>query len=304
MQIPHSHPSQATLFNLVKVPHVFSHHANSKQVFSSIMQPYTSNNNRPPNWPNIWPNNLSPAAQPRQNHRNDHRPTTHQACPFQQQNSGTRPPFRTSSSNNTNQRCPPNNNNAARQNPSTSNAANSIVCNNCGRLGHFANWCITVNWWPQTSNNMQGGPPNRNTNNENAAPRHQHANFITDSTPSQSNAFHQQACMAFSYYQTTLHGPQTVTSWPDTNTPQIESNRALLRMIFPTTSQAPPKFGANVLYLWQSIECKVLEKGQLVKHLNQDSKESNSTTKRLTSFPCILIASARGSVYSPTHRRK
>jgi hypothetical protein len=30
MQILHAHPSQVTLFNLVKVPHVFSHHANSK----------------------------------------------------------------------------------------------------------------------------------------------------------------------------------------------------------------------------------------------------------------------------------
>jgi hypothetical protein len=30
MQTPHDHPSRATLSNLVKVPHVFSHHANSK----------------------------------------------------------------------------------------------------------------------------------------------------------------------------------------------------------------------------------------------------------------------------------
>jgi hypothetical protein len=30
MQTPHAHPSQVTLSNLVKVPHVFSHHANSK----------------------------------------------------------------------------------------------------------------------------------------------------------------------------------------------------------------------------------------------------------------------------------
>jgi hypothetical protein len=30
MQTPLAHPSQVTLSNLVKVPHVFSHHANSK----------------------------------------------------------------------------------------------------------------------------------------------------------------------------------------------------------------------------------------------------------------------------------
>jgi hypothetical protein len=106
-----------------------------QQAFSSMMRPYTSINNRPQNRPNTRPNNPSP-AQPRPNH--DCRPTTHQARPFQQQNRGTRPPFRPTSSNNTNQRRPPNSNNAARQNPSTSNTAN-IVCNNCGRLGHYAN---------------------------------------------------------------------------------------------------------------------------------------------------------------------
>jgi hypothetical protein len=30
MQTPHDHPSRVTLSNLVKVPHAFSHHANSK----------------------------------------------------------------------------------------------------------------------------------------------------------------------------------------------------------------------------------------------------------------------------------
>jgi hypothetical protein len=81
-----------------------------QQAFSSTMRPYTSHNNRPQQ-PNTRPNNPSP-AQPRPNH--DCRPTTHQACPFQQQNCGARPPFRPISSNNTNQRHHPNNNNAAR----------------------------------------------------------------------------------------------------------------------------------------------------------------------------------------------
>jgi hypothetical protein len=114
-------------------------------------------------------------------------------------NRSARPPFRPISSNNTYQRCPPNNYNAARQNPSTANTA-SIVCKNCRRLGHYANQCITANCQPQTSTINQGGPPNRNTNNENAAPRNQYAYFITNSTPSQSNAFHHQAYMAFSAY--------------------------------------------------------------------------------------------------------
>jgi hypothetical protein len=30
MQTPHAHPSRVTLSNLIKAPHVFSHHANSK----------------------------------------------------------------------------------------------------------------------------------------------------------------------------------------------------------------------------------------------------------------------------------
>jgi hypothetical protein len=34
--------------------------------------------------------------------------------------------------------------------------------------------------------------------------------------------------MGFSDYQTTIHSPKTVTLWPDTNTPQMEINRALL----------------------------------------------------------------------------
>jgi hypothetical protein len=55
--------------------------------------------------------------------------------------------------------------------------------------------------------------------------------------------------MAFSDYQTTLHGPQTVTSWPDANTPQIEINRALLRNDFlPTAPQAPPYTASTELF--------------------------------------------------------
>ena len=93
--------------------------------------------------------------------------------------SNARPLFRPISSNNTNQWHPLNNNNAARQNPSTSITAN-IVCNNCERLGHYANQCITANGQPQTSNINLGGPPNRSANNENATPHNQRAYFITN----------------------------------------------------------------------------------------------------------------------------
>jgi hypothetical protein len=54
--------------------------------------------------------------------------------------------------------------------------------------------------------------------------------------------------MAFSDYQTTSNGPQTVTSWLDTNFPQMEINRALLRNDFlPTAQQALPNTGSTEL---------------------------------------------------------
>ena len=219
-----------------------------QQAFSSTMRPYTSNNSRPPHRPNIRQNNPAP-AHPRQNNNNDRRTATHQPRTSQQQNRGARPPFRPISSNNTNQRRPPNqNNHGARRNPSASNTAN-IVCNNCGRLGHYANRCITANRRPQSSNNNRGGPPNRNTNNENAAPSNQRAYFITDSAPPKSHVFHHQACMALSTCQNNITGPQTVTSWPDSNTPQMEINRALLSNDFlPTAPQAPPNTGSTELF--------------------------------------------------------
>jgi hypothetical protein len=56
--------------------------------------------------------------------------------------------------------------------------------------------------------------------------------------------------MAFSDYQTTFHCPQTVTSWPDTNTSQIEINTALLRNdLLPTAPQAPTNTGSTELFL-------------------------------------------------------
>ncbi len=55
--------------------------------------------------------------------------------------------------------------------------------------------------------------------------------------------------MAFSDYQTTFHGPQTVTLWPDTNTPQIDINGALLSNDFlPNALQAPPYTGSTELF--------------------------------------------------------
>ena len=136
------------------------------------MQRFTTNNStRPPHQPYIWPNNPAP-AQPRHYYNNDCGTATQQHHPFQKQNRGAQPPFRPFSSSNANQRSPPNNNKAARQNPSTSNTAN-IVCFNCGRLGHYVNWCKTGNRQQQISNNDKGGPPYRNVNNENAESHNQ-----------------------------------------------------------------------------------------------------------------------------------
>ena len=61
-----------------------------------------------------------------------------------------------------------------------------------------ANRCIAANRLPPTRNNNPGGQPHRNTTNANAAALNQPAYFITDSTPSQSNAYYPQAYMAFS----------------------------------------------------------------------------------------------------------
>jgi hypothetical protein len=55
--------------------------------------------------------------------------------------------------------------------------------------------------------------------------------------------------MAFSDYQTTSHGPQTKTSWPDTNTSQMKINRGLLKNVFlHTAPQAPPNAGSTELF--------------------------------------------------------
>jgi hypothetical protein len=43
--------------------------------------------------------------------------------------------------------------------------------------------------------------------------------------------------MTFSDYQTTFHDPKTVTSWLDTNTLQMEINRAVLSNDFLPTSK-------------------------------------------------------------------
>ncbi|KAI2496243.1 hypothetical protein MHU86_18247 [Fragilaria crotonensis] len=193
-----------------------------QHAFSSMMRPYTASNNRPPHRPNNRGPNQAPAP-PRQHNNNDRRSTPQQSRPFQQQNRGSRP-LRPISSNNGNQRRPPNNTPAVRRNPNTSNAAN-IVCNNCGRLGHYANRCITANR-SSTNQNNRGGPPPRNPNNENAAPRNQRAYFITDSTALTPMLF------------TIKH------TWPP-----MEINRALLNNDFlPSAPNSPPNTGSTELF--------------------------------------------------------
>jgi hypothetical protein len=54
--------------------------------------------------------------------------------------------------------------------------------------------------------------------------------------------------MAFSYYQTTFHGPQTKTLWPDTNTSQMDINRGLLRNDFLHPMQAQQNSSLMIPY--------------------------------------------------------
>jgi hypothetical protein len=222
-------------------------HPRQQQAFSSMMRPYsqntTANNNpRPMNRPQTRPHNGHPSTNPRPNPPHERRNAAPPSRPNQhQQNRGTRPPFRPISSNSTNnQRRPANNSTPLRRNPP--NAA-TIVCNNCGRLGHYARQCPNPN---RSQNYNRTGPP-RPLNNENTAPRNQRAYFVTDASRSQEpSEFYHQAFSASSL--DTFHEPSTLT-WPNNNLPQMEINQPLLDNDFlPTATQAPPNTGATEFF--------------------------------------------------------
>ncbi|KAI2496561.1 hypothetical protein MHU86_17953 [Fragilaria crotonensis] len=142
-----------------------------QQAFSSILRPYSNpssnnqNRNQPPRLPQNHSRPFRPPTNPSRppfNNSNQRRPPPPSPRPSNQPQRNNRPPFRPTSS--PNQRPSPNgsNNNHSR-NPS--NAA-TIVCNNCGRLGHYARNCTN----PRSNQNNRSTNPQRPSNNENAAP--------------------------------------------------------------------------------------------------------------------------------------
>ncbi|KAI2492225.1 hypothetical protein MHU86_22319 [Fragilaria crotonensis] len=167
-----------------------------QQAFSSILRPYSNpssnnqNRNQPPRPPQNHSRPFRPPTNPSRppfNNSNQRRPPPPSPRPSNQPQQNNRPPFRPTSS--PNQRPSPNGSiNNHPRNPS--NAA-TIVCNNCGRLGHYARNCTN----PRSNQNNRSTNPQRPSNNENAAPRNQQrAYFITDSgqnSPDQSRYHHQ-----------------------------------------------------------------------------------------------------------------
>ncbi|KAI2511947.1 hypothetical protein MHU86_2463 [Fragilaria crotonensis] len=163
-----------------------------------------SNQNQHSNRPNNHQNNRRNAPPPRPNH-------------------GNRPPLRPTSSNSNNQRRPQSNSTPFRPNPSPNNATN-IVCNNCGRTGHYARQCPTATNRPQNNNNRNGGNPRSPTNNENTAPRNQRAYFVTDSSSphAETTHYHQAFLASLNNNPAFNNGPQsgltpTCLKWKSTH---------------------------------------------------------------------------------------
>ncbi|KAI2491247.1 NB-ARC domain [Fragilaria crotonensis] len=154
-----------------------------QQAFSSILRPYSNpngnnqNRSHPPRPPQNHSRPFRPPTTPSRppfNNPNQRRPPPPSPRPSNQHQRNNRPPFRPTS--NPNQRPSPNGSNINQSRNSASNAA-TIVCNNCGRLGHYSRNCTN----PRQNNRASN--PQRSTNNENAAPRNQQrAYFVTDST--------------------------------------------------------------------------------------------------------------------------
>ena len=180
---------------------------------------------------------------PNQHNGQNRQPPAPPSRPTPQQSRGTRPPFRPTSNNN--QRRPaPQNSTPARRNPSNAPNAANVICNNCGRLGHFARQCPNTN----NSQNNRGNSNRSSNNNENTAPRNHRAYFITESTSTprpRTAGYHHQAFLASANPFNPRSGPSTVTR-PDESTPQMEINEQLLSNDFlPTTAQAPPNTGGT-----------------------------------------------------------
>jgi hypothetical protein len=148
------------------------------------------------------------------------------------------------SANFNNQRRPQNTATPLRRNTSTN--ATNIVCNNCGRIGHYARQCPTAN--RSQNKNRNGNHPQTTANNVNAAPQNQHAYFATNASPSTTSATHYHLAFRASS-ENAVYNNGTPTIWPDTYLPQMENNQSLLDQDFaPTTSHAPPNSDATEFF--------------------------------------------------------
>ena len=220
-----------------------------QQALSSTLRPYTqSNQNRQStNRPNSRPPNgqttlhSRPTNQPSSNNRRPFTPSFRSNNP---QSNGSRPSFRPSTpmQNANNHRRPQNNATPIRRNPTN---GSSVICNNCGRQGHFARNC------PTRSNRSQPtsrGPNPRPPNNNNNAPPFQRAYFVADSSSPATSTHNHRAFLALTTPYDLHSGPSSL-SWPDENAPQMEINHPLLQSDFmPTTSQAPPNTGGTEFF--------------------------------------------------------
>ncbi|KAI2505925.1 Mitochondrial protein [Fragilaria crotonensis] len=223
-----------------------------QQAFSSILRPYTNpngnnqNRSHPPRPPQNHSRPFRPPTTPSRppfNNPNQRRPPPPSPRPSNQHQRNNRPPFRPTS--NPNQRPSPNGSNINQSRNSASNAA-TIVCNNCGRLGHYSRNCTN----PRSNQNNRASNPQRSTNNENAAPRNQQrAYFVTDSSQDSQNPsrYHHQAFKASSLDH--LDDQPDYIPWPNPNLPQMTINQPLLdRDYLPTANHAPPNSGATAYF--------------------------------------------------------
>ena len=213
-----------------------------QQALSSILRPLNQQNNS--NRPNNRPPHRHQSNQFPTPNRSNNNHLDRRNAPPSRPHHGTRPPQRPTSANSNNQRRPQNSATPLRRNTSTN--ATNIVCNNCGRIGHYARQCPTAN--RSQNNNRNGNHLRTTTNNENTAPRNQRAYFVTDAPPSTKSATHyHQAFRASS--ENPVYNNGTPTIWPDTDLPQMEINLSLLDQDFaPTTSHAPPNSDATEFF--------------------------------------------------------